>query len=191
MVYLIKADAVDSKPDIWLKFPNTEILARVANRRLKTPKGFPLLFSKDCRLIEAASEFLYAHCVVRKVSDATLKTYGEILYDWFDTLEQSGIKWTEVDATDVVLYRDHMLHESSSIIGKPLKPATVNLRLTIVGLFYRWAKQNGLIETLPFGRQSNIASPKSQSIIYQRSHGRLTDLPPVTAPMFELELRFI
>ena len=165
MVYLIKTDTVDSIPDSWLKFPNIEILARVANRKLKTPRGFPLLFSKDGRLIEVASEFLYAHCVVRKVSDATLKTYGEILYDWFDTLEQSGIEWTEVDATDLVLYRDQMLIESSNITGKPLKPTTVNLRLTVVGLFYRWANQNGLIETLPKVWQSNAANPKSQATI--------------------------
>ena len=174
MVYLIKADAVDSMPDIWQKFPNTEIKARVANRKLKTPKGFPLLFSKDYNLIEAASEFLYAHCVVRKLSDATLKTYGEILYDWFDTLEQSGITWTEANASDLALYRDLMLNEPSSITGKTLKPATINLRLTVVDLFYRWAKQNGLIENTPLVVQGKVINPRSRFAIGQRSGGRLT-----------------
>ena len=174
MVYLIKADTVDSMPDIWQTFQNIEIQASVANRRLKTPKGFPLLFCKDCKLIEAASEFLYEHCVVRKVSDATLKTYGEILYDWFDTLEQSGIKWTEVDASDLALYRDQMLNELSSITGKPLKPTTVNLRLTVVGLLYRWAKQKGLIENLPLGIRGKVINSKSRFAISQRSGGRLT-----------------
>ena len=174
MVYLVKAYTVDSTTNIALKFPDTEIHARLANRKLKTPKGFPLLFSEDGRLIEAASEFLYAHCVVRKASDATLKTYGEILYDWFDTLEQSELVWTEVDASDLAVYRDQMLNEPSSITGRSLKPATVNLRLTVVGLFYRWAKHEGLIKTLPLGWQYNVANPKSRSTIHQSSKGRLT-----------------
>ena len=174
MVYLVKAGTVDSKPNNWSKFPDTEIQARLANRKLKTPEGFPLLFSEDGRLIEAASEFLYAHCVVRKVTEATLKTYGEILYDWLDTLEQSGLVWTEVEASDLAVYRDQMLNEPSSITGRPLKPATVNLRLTVVGLFYRWAVHKGMIKTLPLGWQYNVANPKSQSTIHQRSNGRLT-----------------
>ena len=174
MVYLIKADSIDSTPDIWSRYPATEIQARLANRKLKTPEGFPLLFSEDGRLIEAASEFLYAHCLVRRASDATLKTYGEILYDWFDTLEQSGLLWTEVDASDLAVYRDLMLNEPSSITGRALKPATVNLRMTVVGLFYRWAEHKGLIKTLPLGWQNNVANPQSQSTIQQSSKGRLT-----------------
>ena len=174
MVYLIKTDSIDSMPDIWSKYPDTEIQARLANRKLKIPEGFPLLFSEDGRLIEAASEFLYAHCVVRKTSEATIKTYGEILYDWFDTLEQSGLVWTKVNVSDLAVYRDQMLNEPSSITGRPLKPATVNLRLTVVGLFYLWAKYEGLIKTLPLGWQYNVANPKSQSTIHQSSKGRLT-----------------
>jgi integrase/recombinase XerD len=47
-----------------------------------------------------------------------LRTYTEIHYDWFDTLEQSGILWNEVDAADLIAYRNRMLQQPSVHTGR-------------------------------------------------------------------------
>ena len=55
------------------------------------PVGFPLLFTSDMQLIEPAIAFLHEHAIQRAHTADTVRTYAEILYDWFDALEQSGI----------------------------------------------------------------------------------------------------
>jgi integrase/recombinase XerD len=53
------------------------------------PAGFPLLCTSDMKLIEPAVAFLHEHSVQRIHSVDTVRTYAEILLDWFDTLEQT------------------------------------------------------------------------------------------------------
>jgi hypothetical protein len=50
------------------------------------PAGFLLLFSSDMRLIEPAVAFLHEHAIQRAHTADTVRTYTEILYDWFDAL---------------------------------------------------------------------------------------------------------
>ncbi len=97
--------------------------------RLREPRpvGFPLLFSADSQLIEPAVAFLHEHAVQRAHTADTLRTYAEILYDWFDTLEQNGIDWSDADAADLVAYRNRMLTQPSPIRGAP----TASARSTI------------------------------------------------------------
>lgn len=45
------------------------------------PVGFPLLFSSDMQLIEAAVAFLHEHAIQRAHTADTVRTYMEILYD--------------------------------------------------------------------------------------------------------------
>jgi hypothetical protein len=40
------------------------------------------------QLIEPAVSFLHDHAVERAYTAETLRTYTEILYDWFDSLER-------------------------------------------------------------------------------------------------------
>lgn len=113
------------------------------------PAGFPLLFSSDLKLIEPAVAFLHEHAMQRAYTDETLRTYSEILYDWFDSLEQSDVAWGEVDASDLIAYRDRMLRRSSAHTGRPYSPRTINLRVRGVLRFYTWAVRHGWLASSP------------------------------------------
>ena len=83
------------------------------------PLGFPLLFTANLLLIEPAVAFLHEHFVQRAHTADTLRTYCEILYDWFETLEQNAVDWASADAVDLVAYRNRMLLQPSARTGRP------------------------------------------------------------------------
>jgi hypothetical protein len=83
------------------------------------PAGFPLLFTSDMQLIEPAVAFLHEHFVQRAHTADTLRTYAEILLDWFETLERNDVPWATADAVDLVAYRNRMLSEPSSRTHRP------------------------------------------------------------------------
>lgn len=103
------------------------------------PSGFPLLFTKHWQLIEPAVAFLHEHSIQRAHTDDTLRTYAEILYDWFETLEQNDIPWETADAVDLVAYRNRMMAQPSAHTGRPYRTSTINHRVRGVLRFYRWA----------------------------------------------------
>lgn len=113
------------------------------------PVGFPLLFSSDMRLIEPAIAFLHEHAIQRAYTTETLRTYAEILYDWFDSLEQSGVVWSDVDASDLIAYRDRMLKRPSAHTGRPFSHRTINLRVRGVLRFYVWAVRHAWLPNSP------------------------------------------
>jgi len=113
------------------------------------PAGFPLLFCSDMRLIEPAIAFLHEHAFQHAYTTETLRTYAEILYDWFDSLEQSGVVWSDVDASDLIAYRDRMLKRPSSHTGRPFSPRTINLRVRGVLRFYVWAVRHAWLPSSP------------------------------------------
>src|SRR5437016_3022967 len=98
-----------------------EAAGAALSMRLREPRpvGFPLLVSSQMQLIEPAVSFLHEHAIQRAHTGETLRTYTEILYDWFDALEQSGILWNEVDALDLTAYRNRMLKQPSPHTGRP------------------------------------------------------------------------
>lgn len=73
--------------------------------RMPRPPNLPLLLSKDGALLEAPTDFLHEHALSRGCTDDTLRTYTEVLFEWFETLEQNGIDWTSADALDLIAYR--------------------------------------------------------------------------------------
>ena len=103
------------------------------------PAGFPLLFTANLLLIEPAVAYLHEHFVQRAHTADTLRTYCEILYDWFETLEQNAVDWAGADAVDLVAYRNRMLLQPSARTGRPYRISTVNLRVRGVLRFYEWA----------------------------------------------------
>jgi len=107
------------------------------------PEGFPLLFSSDMQLIEPAVAFLHEHAVQRAYTSETIRTYTEILIDWFDSLERRCIGWKEVDVSDLIAYRDHMLKRLSAHTRRAFRPRTINHRVRGVLRFYAWAVRNG------------------------------------------------
>lgn len=50
--------------------------------------------SRSTQLIEPAVAFLHEHAIQRAHTADTLRTYTEILYDWFDIVEQNDILGT-------------------------------------------------------------------------------------------------
>ena len=122
--------------------------------RAPRPIGFPLLFSSDMQLIEPAICFLHEHAIERAHTAETLRTYTEILYDWFDSLEQSGISWSEVDASDLISYRDRMLQQPSPHTGRPYSVRTINHRVRGVLRFYTWAARTGWLRSSPLSARA-------------------------------------
>jgi site-specific recombinase XerD len=122
------------------------------------PAGFPLLFTSDLKLIEPAVAFLHEHAIQRAHTTDTVRTYSEILYDWFDALEQSDIPWSEVDTTDLIAYRNRMLHQPSPHTGRPYSVRTINHRVRGVLRFYQWAVRNHWLRASPLvGQASDFA----------------------------------
>jgi len=113
--------------------------ARAVTVREPRPSGFPLLFTRQWQLIEPAVAFLHEHSVQRAHTDDTLRTYAEILYDWFETLEQNDIAWDSADAVDLVAYRNRMMAQPSPHTDRPYRTSTINHRVRGVLRFYEWA----------------------------------------------------
>ncbi|HKY23308.1 MAG TPA: tyrosine-type recombinase/integrase [Vicinamibacterales bacterium] len=128
------------------------------------PPGFPLLFSAEHQLIEPAIAFLHEHAIQRAHTPDTLRTYMEILYDWFDALEQSDISWTTADAVDLVAYRNRMLSHLSEHTGRSYSVATINHRVRGVQRFYEWAVRNAWLPSSELiGRTSDFTVARRQT----------------------------
>lgn len=114
--------------------------------------GVPLLLDGEMRLIEPACAWLLHVALVRgrTRSPETWRTYGEVLYDWWQTLGANGWGWNEVGLAEVAAYRDRMLSGPSDRTGRPFARSTINGRIRTLALFYRWCVNAGLIERAPF-----------------------------------------
>ena len=118
------------------------------------PAGVPILLDHEMAVIEPAFAWLMEHATLRGRSHAseTVRTYGEHLYDWFDTLEQSGLDWRDIDEGGIAAYRNRMLEAPSPHTGRPYARSTINARVMSVCRFYQWAHGEGWIDELPFRR---------------------------------------
>ena len=151
-----------------------EAAAAALDMTLREPRpvGFPLFFSSDMQLLEPAVAFLHEHAIQRAHTADTVRTYSEILHDWFDTLEQSGIVWTAVDAIDLVAYRNRMLEQPSAHTRRPYSVRTINHRVRGVLRFYQWAVRNAWLRGSPLiGRESDFAVSRRTWTKQQRRYG--------------------
>jgi site-specific recombinase XerD len=96
-------------------------IIRAASGEASIPEGFPILFDADMAIIEPAFVWLMEHAELngRAQATETVRTYGEHLHDWFDSLEQSGIEWREADERVIAAYRNRMLKNLSTHTGRP------------------------------------------------------------------------
>jgi site-specific recombinase XerD len=117
--------------------------------------GVPMLLSSSMGLIEPACAWLMHIALVRgrTRSPQTWRSYGEALYDWWQTLEANGWTWDRVGYHEAAAYRDFMLTGPSGHNGRPYARATINLRLRVVALFYHWCISRGLGKAMPFTAQ--------------------------------------
>jgi integrase/recombinase XerD len=143
MVEIIRRVALPAPSDVPEALRAAATLAATIRLREPRPIGFPLLFSNDLQLLEPAVAFLHEHAVQRAHTPDTVRTYAEILYDWFDTLEQNRIAWMDAEASDLIAYRNRMLHEESTHTRRPYSIRTINHRVRGVLRFYDWSVRNG------------------------------------------------
>ncbi len=117
-------------------------------------ENVPILIDRRMRLIEPACAWLMHVALVRgrTRSPQTWRTYGEALYDWWQTLEANGWEWNGIGPGKLAAYRDQMLRHRGET-GRPLARSTINGRLRTIGRFYRWSVANGLMSQVPFASQ--------------------------------------
>lgn len=125
--------------------------------------GVPMLLDRQLRLVEPACAWLMHIALVRgrTRSPQTWRSYGEALYDWWQTLEANGWRWDRVGVAEIAAYRDHWLSRPSGLTSRPYARSTINSRLRVVGLFYRWCAASGLIPQAPFA-VSDVAVGRSR-----------------------------
>lgn len=95
----------------------------------------------------------------RRRSPRTVDRYGEVLKYYTDYLEErgDGLSWLSADA-DVI--RDWM----EVMIDKKIKPATVNMRLSALRSFYRFALREGAVDVNPAAK---VNGPKKEKALPQ------------------------
>lgn len=147
MVEIIRKGVLPQPAEVPEHLGGAAAAAQTTPLREPRPAGFPLLFTSDMQIIEPVVAFLHEHAIQRAHTADTVRTNAEILYDWFDTLEQNGIAWCDVDAVDLVAYRNRMLTEPSPHTGRAYSIRTINLRVKGVLRFYGWAVRSGWLRT--------------------------------------------
>jgi len=146
MAHIVRKAALPLPAEVPETLQSAATAATDIRLREPRPVGFPLLFSSDGQLIEPAIAYLHEHGVQRAHTADTLRTYAEILYDWFDTLEQNRIAWQTADAAELVAYRNRMLTQSSPH-GRAYSIRTINHRVRGVLRFYAWAVRHGWLSS--------------------------------------------
>jgi integrase/recombinase XerD len=116
------------------------------------PADLPILVSEHMAIVEPAFAWLIELATIPGRSHAaeTVRTYGEHLHDWFDSLEQSSLDWRAVGEAEIAAWRNRMLARPSPYTKRPYARSTVNDRVRTVCRFYAWAHDRGWIATLPF-----------------------------------------
>lgn len=131
------------------------------------PANFPVIVDERMAIIESAFAYLHELATIpgRSHATETIRTYGEHLHDWFDSLEQSGIAWDGVGEREIAAWRNRMLEKPSPHTKRPYARSTVNDRVRTVCRFYSWAHQRGWIEALPFHFTDVRVSHRRQSML--------------------------
>lgn len=197
MVQILRKTALPAPSEVIEHLRPAAAQALSMALREPRPAGFPLLFTDDLKLIEPAVAFLHEHSVQRANSVDTVRSYSEILYDWFETLEQNSIDWTEADAIDLVAYRNRMMQQRSAHTGSPYRVSTINHRVRGVLRFYDWAvRMRWLNASQLAGKPSHFAMaiqprPSRSSAVQSADHSFfvLRQFEPLPRPLTSEQAR--
>ncbi|WP_439503543.1 tyrosine-type recombinase/integrase [Methylophaga sp.] len=125
--------------------------------------GFPILVSKEGKVVEEALDFCIDHLIKRGrvQSKKSWVTYAKALYQFFGWCEVNDINWRDVgndrEATILAEFRDWNLSSE----GGSLSAATVNARLRLLCAFYRYAVNSGWVKTVPYAMETiTLRQPK-------------------------------
>ena len=181
MVRIIRKASLPNPTEVNARLRPAAEQAQSIVLREPRPAGFPLLFTGQWQLIEPAVAFLHEHFVQRGHTADTLRTYAEILYDWFETLEQNAIAWMDADAVDLVAYRNRMMLEPSRHTGRPYRISTINHRVRGVLRFYEWAVRTRWLKTSPL-----VGGPGNFAVTGPRRSTQTSATPPTDHSLFVL-----
>ena len=158
MVQIIRKAALPLPDEVPSHLRAAATMAHTITLREPRPSGFPLMFDTSLELIEPVVAFLHEHAVQRAHTTDTVRTYSEILYDWFETLEQNCIVWRDAAAADLVAYRNRMMTQPSDHTGRRYSIRTINHRVRGVLRFYEWAvRAKWLTSSALTGRANDFA----------------------------------
>src|ERR1700722_9785313 len=149
MVRIIRKSELPQPDEVPPSLRDAAAAAITMRLREPRPAGVPVLFTSDMQLIRPSRAVLPEPFVQRAHTADTLRTYAEILLDWFDTLERNDVPWATADAVDLVAYRNRMLSEPSSRTHRPYSVRTINHRVRGVLRFYQWAVHRSWIRSSP------------------------------------------
>src|SRR5579863_3864497 len=170
MVQIIRKGALPLPEEVPTRVRAAAAAAHAIRLREPRPVGFPLLFDRHCNLIEPAVAFLHEHGVQRGHTPDTVRTYAEILDDWFETLEQNELDWRRAAPADLVAYRNRMMTEPSGSTGRPYSTRTINHRVRGVLRFYEWAVRTQWLKASPLiGRERDFSVSRRGRFPHARS----------------------
>jgi len=173
MVTVVRKSVLPTPAEVPERLREAAQAAAAISLREPRLAGFPLFFTDSMDIIEPVVAFLHEHAIQRAHTADTLRTYAEILFDWFDTLEQSSIAWDQVDGADLVVYRNRMLKQPSPLTGRAYSIRTINHRVRGVLRFYGWAVRNGWLKASPLAeRSTSFAMPHREQWRYAKNPDR-------------------
>lgn len=113
----------------------------------KYDADIPIILSGAGEVVREAHSFLYEkHRLSRGISSArTVQTYAESLKHWFEYCDVNNQCWQDLNVRSLVKYRNSMKSGSSGS-EKSLRPATINLRVTVVAEFLKFFVSEGLAD---------------------------------------------
>ena len=134
--------ALDHKQDRLYSFVN------------KYDGDIPIILNNDGDVIREAHSFLYEkHLFTRSISSRkTVKTYGECLAHWLKYCCSEGLDWKKTSTRSIFAYRNSM-KAAARVVVESLRPATINLRVTVVVEFLKYFHSN-----LPAGKLNDYNS---------------------------------
>jgi hypothetical protein len=91
MVTVVRKSALPTQAEVPERLREAVQAAASISLREPRPVGFPLFFTDSMEIVEPVVAFLHEHAIQRAHTADTVRTYAEILFDWFDTLEQGSV----------------------------------------------------------------------------------------------------
>ncbi len=101
--------------------------------------NIPIILSDVGEVIREAHNFLYEkHFFSRGISsEKTVQTYAECLNHWLKYCAGTGLDWKKSNVRSVFSYRNSM-KAAAGVVEESLRPATINLRVTVVVEFLKY-----------------------------------------------------
>lgn len=86
----------------------------------------------------------------KTASPHTSRAYGYHLVDWLSYAEKMGLDWKRASHRHLATYRNALAQDCSVLTKRPIKRETINLRLGMICMFYKFLVRHRYIPKLPF-----------------------------------------